>query len=109
MITRCPLWKSPPSCYRYRLMQPWVCLGILHYAEDEAWSTSARRQVPVGLAFGVEDWVAGAALLALATAACRDPALREEVRQLVRARLDAAVGTSLLTNTPRYRGKPLTA
>ncbi len=94
-----PRWqhlaKSTPT-YWYRLMQPWVCLGILHHAKDEPWSTSTRRQVLVDLAFGVEDWVADAALFALVTAAYREPALREEVRQLVRARLDAAVAADRL-------------
>jgi hypothetical protein len=77
--------------YWYRLMQPWVCLGILHHVKDEPWPTSTRRGVLVDLAFGVEDWVADSALFALVTAAWREPELREEVRQLVRTRLDAAV------------------
>ncbi|GAA1393646.1 hypothetical protein GCM10009662_02420 [Catellatospora coxensis] len=84
------LAKSTPT-YWYRLMQPWVCLGILHHAAGEPWPTSTRRQVLVDLAFGVEDWVSDAALFALVTAAYRTPELREEVRTLVRARLDAAV------------------
>jgi hypothetical protein len=92
-----PRWqhlaKSTPT-YWYRLMQPWVCLGILHHAKDEPWPTSTRRQVLVDLAFGVEDWVSDAALFALVTAAYREPDLREEVRQLVRARLDAAVAAN---------------
>jgi hypothetical protein len=43
------------------------------------------------LAFGVEDWVTDAALFALVTLAFREPGRRREVRDLVRARLDAAV------------------
>ncbi|MFR9777213.1 hypothetical protein ACL02O_14285 [Micromonospora sp. MS34] len=94
-----PRWqhlaRSTPT-YWYRLMQPWVCLGILHHAKDEPWPTSTRREVLVDLAFGVEDWVADAALFALVTAAYREPELRAEVRQLVRARLDAAVAAHRL-------------
>ncbi len=94
-----PRWqhlaKSTPT-YWYRLMQPWVCLGIVHHAKDEPWPTSTRREVLVDLAFGVEDWVADAALFALVTAAYREPDLREEVRQLVRARLDTAVAAHRL-------------
>jgi hypothetical protein len=73
-----------------------VCLGILHHAADQPWPSSTRREVLVDLAFGVEDWVADAALFALVTAAYREPAVREEVRQLVRARLDAAVAAHRL-------------
>lgn len=94
-----PRWqhlaKSTPT-YWYRLMQPWVCLGILHHAKDEPWPTSTRRKVLVDLAFGVEDWVADAALFALVASAYRELDLREEVRQLVRARLDAAVAANRL-------------
>ncbi|WP_345465430.1 hypothetical protein [Actinoallomurus oryzae] len=94
-----PRWqhlaKSTPT-YWYRLMQPWVCLGILHHAKDEPWPTSTRRSVLVDLAFGVEDWVADAALFALVTSAYREPHLREEVRGMVRARLDAAVAANRL-------------
>ncbi|MGW5668480.1 hypothetical protein, partial [Micromonospora sp. NPDC003776] len=94
-----PRWqhlaRSTPT-YWYRLMQPWVCLGILHHAKDQPWPTSTRREVLVDLAFGVEDWVADAALFALVTAAYREPELRAEVRQLVRARLDAAVAANRL-------------
>jgi hypothetical protein len=94
-----PRWqhlaKSTPT-YWYRLMQPWVCLGILHHATDEPWPTSTRREVLVDLAFGVEDWVADAALFALVTAAYREADRREEIRQLVRARLDAATAANRL-------------
>ncbi|WIM94252.1 hypothetical protein ACTOB_006266 [Actinoplanes oblitus] len=83
------LAKSDPV-YWYRLLQPWVCLGILHHRADEPWETSTRRQVLVDLAFGVEDWVSDAALFALVTAAYREPGLRDEVRVLVRDRLVAA-------------------
>jgi hypothetical protein len=89
-----PRWqhlaKSTPT-YWYRLLQPWVCLGILQHATDEPWSTSTRRQVLVDLAFGIEDWVCDAALFALVTNAYRESEVRKEVRELVRARLDAAV------------------
>src|SRR5205085_3920918 len=66
-----PRWahlaKSTPT-YWYRLMQPWVCLGILHHVEAEPWPASTRRAVLVDLAFGVEDWVSDSALFALVTA-----------------------------------------
>lgn len=83
------LAKSDPA-YWYRLLQPWVCLGILHHETQEPWATSTRRQVLVDLAFGVEDWVSDAALFALVTAAYRQPEIREEVRGLVADRMLAA-------------------
>ncbi|MEV6851585.1 hypothetical protein [Actinoplanes sp. NPDC051411] len=83
------LADSDPA-YWYRLLQPWVCLGILHHRTDEPWASSVRRQVLIDLAFGVEDWACDAALFALVTAAYREPALRDEVRVLVRDRLVAA-------------------
>jgi len=89
-----PRWHhlaTTTPTYWYRLLQPWVCLGILRHAADESWPTSTRRQVLVDLAFGVEDWTSDAALFALVTAAYRDPAVRPEVHDLVRARLDTAV------------------
>lgn len=94
-----PRWQhfaTTTPTYWYRLLQPWVCLGILHHAASEPWPTATRRQVLVDLAFGVEDWVSDSALFALVTAAYRDPVVREEVRQLVRARLDAAVAAPRL-------------
>ncbi|MET0422287.1 MAG: hypothetical protein ABW046_00335 [Actinoplanes sp.] len=94
-----PRWehlaKSTPT-YWYRLLQPWVCLGILQYAKDESWSTSTRREVLIDLAFGAEDWVSDAALFALVTLAYREPERRAEVRGLVRSRLDAAVHANRL-------------
>ncbi|MEU4162629.1 hypothetical protein [Actinoplanes sp. NPDC026670] len=94
-----PRWehlaKSTPA-YWFRLLQPWACLGILRHREDEPWPESTRRAVLVDLAFGVEDWVSDAALFALVTAAFRDPGRRPEVRELVRARLDAAVAADRL-------------
>lgn len=89
-----PRWQhlaEDTPTYWYRLLQPWVTLGILHHAADEPWPVSVRREVLIDLAFGVEDWVSDAALFALVTAAYREPEIREEVRELVRARLDAAV------------------
>jgi len=89
------LARSTPT-YWYRLMQPWVCLGILNHRADEPWSLSTRRAVLSDLALGIEDWVADSALFALVTAAYRDPAVRDEVRDLVRTRLDAAVAANRL-------------
>ena len=87
--------QSAPT-YWYRFLQPWVCLGILHHAEQEPWARSARREVLVDLAFGIEDWIADAALFALVADAYREPGRRKEVRTLVRARLDAAVAADRL-------------
>ena len=92
-----PRWRhlatSTPT-YWYRFMQPWVCLGILHHAKDEPWLSSTRREVLADLAFGVEDWVADAALFALVTTAYREPDHRADIRSLVRARLDVAVAAN---------------
>jgi hypothetical protein len=87
-------WKqlaTTTPTYWYRLLQPWVCLGILHHAAGEPWLVSTRREVLMDLAFGVEDWVSDAALFALVTVAYREPEQRAEVRALVRARLEAAM------------------
>ncbi|MEU4421334.1 hypothetical protein AB0F81_11970 [Actinoplanes sp. NPDC024001] len=88
-----PRWEylaqSTPT-YWYRLLQPWVCLGLLRHREDEPWAASTRREVLLDLALGIEDWTADAALFALVTAAYREPELRSEVHAVVRARLDAA-------------------
>ncbi|MFF5288613.1 hypothetical protein [Paractinoplanes globisporus] len=94
-----PRWRhlaTTTPTYWYRLMQPWVCLGILHHAADEPWLVSTRREVLMDLAFGVEDWVSDAALFALVTVAFREPEQRHEVRALVRARLDAAMAAPRL-------------
>ncbi|MBG0560321.1 hypothetical protein [Actinoplanes aureus] len=94
-----PRWeylaKSTPT-YWYRLLQPWVCLGILRHAADEPWATSTRREVLLDLALGIEDWTADAALFALVTAAYRESELRAEVHQVVRARLNAAASAPRL-------------
>jgi hypothetical protein len=89
-IQRYQILATSDPAYWYRLLQPWVCLGILHHEKEQPWATSTRRQVLVDLAFGVEDWVSDAALFALVTAAFRDPAVRDEVRDLVAERLLAA-------------------
>ncbi|WP_433306749.1 hypothetical protein ACQP2F_21640 [Actinoplanes sp. CA-030573] len=94
-----PRWQhlaTTTPTYWYRLMQPWVCLGILHHNAFEPWLVSTRREVLMDLAFGVEDWVCDAALFALVTTAYREPDQREEVRALVRARLDAAMSAPRL-------------
>lgn len=89
------LAESTPT-YWYRLAQPWACLGMLHHQPEEPWATSTRRAVLTDLALGVEDWIADSALFALVTAAYRDAAIRDEVRDLVRTRLDAAVAARRL-------------
>jgi hypothetical protein len=96
-----PRWQhlaTTTPTYWYRLLQPWVCLAILHHADQEPWATSTRRQVLVDLAFGVEDWVSDSALFALVTAAYRQPDTRAEIRSLVRSRLDAAVSADRLVS-----------
>jgi hypothetical protein len=75
-----------------------VCLGILCHAEDEPWRDSTPREVLVDLALGVEDWVVDATLFALVAAAYRRPVVRGEVRDLVRARLDAAMAADRLVS-----------
>jgi hypothetical protein len=94
-----PRWRhlaTTTATYWYRLMQPWVCLGLLHHAEHEPWLVSTRREVLMDLAFGLEDWVTDAALFALVTVAFLEPEQRAEVHALVRARLDAAVAAPRL-------------
>lgn len=78
-----PLW--------IRMVQVTACVGLLHHRGEQPWPGSARRALLVDLAFGVEDWVAEAALFALAVAAWVDPAARQDVAMLVSERLaDAA-------------------
>ncbi|MDI2131788.1 tetratricopeptide repeat protein [Yinghuangia seranimata] len=73
-----------------RLVQIWACLGIAHHRPDEPWAGSVRRSVLVDLAFGPEDWVSDAALFALVATAWLEPAVREDVAELVGHRfLDA--------------------
>jgi tetratricopeptide (TPR) repeat protein len=69
--------------YWPRFAQAWTCLGILHHRADEPWPTSTRRAVLLDLATGVEDWTTDAALNAMAVAAWVDPAIREDVANLV--------------------------
>jgi hypothetical protein len=83
-----PRWehlaRSTPT-YWYRLYQPWVCLALLRHGAE-------GREALADLAFGTEDWVSDAALFALVTTAYREPDRRGWVHDLVRARLDAAMG-----------------
>jgi tetratricopeptide (TPR) repeat protein len=74
-----------------RAVQAWACLGILHHGTDQPWPDSRRRRVLVDLVFGVEDWVAEAALFALVTAAWVDPSTRPDVAAVVRDRLADAL------------------
>jgi hypothetical protein len=106
-----PRWHhfaTTTPTYWYRLLQPWVCLALLHHAEDEPWPDSTRRQVLVDLAFGIEDWVSDSALFALVTAAYRQPELREEVRRLVRTRLDAAAAADRLVTIEKSLARLMT-
>lgn len=77
--------------YWPRSAQAWACLGLLHYRSGEPWPSSSRRAVLVDLLRGVEDWAADAAMNALVVAAWTDPAVRDDVMNLVARRfLDAA-------------------
>jgi len=89
-----PRWRQlagTTPMYWYRLLQPWVCLGLLHHAPDEPWASSTRRRVLLDLSMGVEDWVVDSALFALVTSAYREPSQRDEARRLVSERFRAAM------------------
>ncbi|WP_017594941.1 tetratricopeptide repeat protein [Nocardiopsis potens] len=73
-----------------RRVQSWACLGIAHHRSDEPWEGSERRRVLVDLAYGPEDWVTEAALLALVATAWTHPEAREDVAELVSWRFLAA-------------------
>lgn len=47
-----------------RYIQSYRCLGLLHHRPEQPWPASARRQLLVELAYGVEDWITEAALYA---------------------------------------------
>jgi len=66
-----------------RQVQTWACLGIAHHRTDEAWPDSTRRKVLADLAYGPEDWVTESAMLALIATAWAEPAVREDVAELV--------------------------
>jgi len=60
--------------YWNRVVQAWVCIGILHHrALEEAWPTSARRGLLLRLLHGPEDWTVDAAAFALCLAAWIQP------------------------------------
>jgi tetratricopeptide (TPR) repeat protein len=79
--------------YWPRLAAGWACLGILHHRPDEPWQTSTRRRVLVDLVNGIEDWTTDSALFAMIVAAWMAPDARDDVRAIVRARLDEAIRT----------------
>lgn len=78
-------WDRLPGSWE-RYIQAWCCLGLLHHRPEQQWPESARRQLLVELAYGVEDWITEAALYALITAAWVDPACRADVAELVHTR-----------------------
>jgi len=80
------LARHEPSLW-VRTVQTWACLGLLHHGADEPWGPSTRRRTLVDLVFGIEDWIAEAAMFAMITAAWLDPAARSDVASLVRERL----------------------
>ncbi len=79
--------------YWPRLGAVWACLGILHHRPEEPWPTSTRRSVLIDLVNGIEDWTTDSALFALVVAAWINPEARDDVRTIVRARLDVAMRT----------------
>ena len=90
-----PWWQRAARIspmYWPRSAQAWACLGLLHYRSGKPWPSSARRTVLVDLLRGrIEDWAADAAMNALVVAAWTDPAVRDDVMNLVARRfLDAA-------------------
>ncbi|SDH28945.1 hypothetical protein SAMN05421505_113176 [Sinosporangium album] len=74
-----------------RQVQAWACLGIAHHRGDQPWRESERRRTLVDLAYGPEDWVSEAAVLALIATAWVDPEARADVAELVGWRYLAAV------------------
>ncbi|GAA1089769.1 tetratricopeptide repeat protein [Nocardiopsis composta] len=77
-----------------RRVQAWACLGIAHHRSDQPWRESERRGVLTDLAYGPEDWVSEAALLALVATAWTHPDAREDVSALVCWRFLAAMEAS---------------
>ncbi|MEV6931096.1 tetratricopeptide repeat protein [Dactylosporangium sp. NPDC051485] len=81
-----------------RAAQVYACLGLLHCEQLRAGAapgdTGRARALLTGIAFGVEDWTAEAALFALVVAAWLDPAGRAEVRGVVGGRFLEAVQQS---------------
>ena len=75
-------------------MQVWACLGLLHHRTDEPWESSTRRRVLLDLVWGVEDWITEAALFALVTAAWVDPAVRDDVAEVVAERFRDALAVA---------------
>ncbi|MEV4537579.1 hypothetical protein AB0J82_27750 [Asanoa sp. NPDC049518] len=78
-------WDRLPGLWE-RYLQAWCCLGLLHHRPEQPWLTSARRQLLVDLAYGVEDWITEAALYGLVAAAWVHPACRADVAKLVETR-----------------------
>jgi tetratricopeptide (TPR) repeat protein len=74
-----------------RSVQVAACLGIAHHQPDQPWAMSVRRKVLFDLAFGAEDWVSEAALLAMVATAWVDPSARSDVANLVATRFMSAV------------------
>lgn len=86
------IWQTNPV-YWPRFAQAWTCLGFLHHRADEPWPDSTRRAVLLDLATGVEDWTTDAALNAMVIGSWVDPAIREDVANLVGHRFVDAIKT----------------
>ncbi|GAA3159001.1 hypothetical protein GCM10010466_57240 [Planomonospora alba] len=82
-----------PAAWPYwiRQVQAWACLGVAHHRGEQPWQGSARREALTDLAYGPEDWVSEAALLAMIATAWMVPEARADVAELVAWRYLAAV------------------
>lgn len=90
-------YANLPECWWERSAQVFACLGILHcqeLASGTPGDTRAQRALLTEIAYGVEDWTVEAALFALTVSAWLDPAVRDEVRDLVGRRFVTAVEAS---------------
>jgi tetratricopeptide (TPR) repeat protein len=86
-----PFGQAVAWPYWIRQVQALACLGIAGHALEQPWRESERRAVLVDLAYGPEDWVTEAALLALVATAWVDEEARADVAELVSWRYMAAV------------------
>jgi hypothetical protein len=93
-------YANLPECWWERSAQVFACLGILHcqdilhcqeLASGTPGDTRAQRALLTEIAYGVEDWIVEAALFALTVSAWLDPAVRDEVRELVGRRFVTAM------------------
>lgn len=72
--------------YWNRMVQAWVCIGILHHRVDEPWQASARRGLLLRLLHGPEDWTVDSAAFALCLAAWIQPQHKAAIAEEIAAR-----------------------